>query len=230
VIVIDAGHGGNDPGAVAKDLREKDVCLDVARRLADLLNRKPGMKASLSRAGDVFLPLRQRLRLAEQRDAELFVSIHVNAAPSRQARGTEVYFLSLGAATDAASREVARLENESDPDYVVEEDGDLRQLPFLIDLRQSDTLLRSSRAAELVLDVLTRRSLAESRGVKQAGFAVLKSFQVPSVLVELGFISSKQDRKDLADPAHRQKLAEALADGVSLYFERFAPHRSGGTP
>jgi N-acetylmuramoyl-L-alanine amidase len=228
VVVIDPGHGGNDPGAMAKGMREKDVCLDVSRRLAARLNLVPGFRAVLTRDDDRLIPLRERLRLAERQNADLFVSVHVNAAKSRAARGVEVFFLSIGAASDEASRETARLENEADPDYVIDEDESLKNLPFMVNLRQSDTLLRSSRAAEVLLDLLTSRKLAEARGVKQAGFAVLKSYQVPSVLVELGFISSTADRNKLKTPGHRESLAQALSDGVRRYFESYAPQHPPG--
>lgn len=227
VVVIDPGHGGDDPGAVAGGLREKDIVLDVGRRLAQILNQGSGIKAVLTRDRDVRVPLRQRMRRAEAEGADLFVSIHVNAAHSRTAQGAEVFFLSIGAASDEASRELARLENMADPDYVVLEDAELQDVPFLVDLRQSDTLLRSSRAAEEVLDALTDRDLTTSRGVKQAGFVVLKSFQVPSVLVELGFISSEASRRRLATDDHRDRLARALADGIQRYFEKYAPRRAG---
>ncbi len=226
VVIIDPGHGGADPGAVGKGVREKDVCLDVAKRLVAALNQAPGYRAVISRADDRRVALAERMRFAEREGADLFVSIHVNAARSSRASGAEVYFLSIGAATDRAAAELARLENEADPDFVVEEDEGLRGLPFAVDLRQSDTLLRSSRIAEVVLDVLTARNLAEPRGVKQAGFAVLKSYQVPSILVEVGFISSPSERKKLKSADHRQKLADALAAGVRRYFDVFAPARN----
>jgi N-acetylmuramoyl-L-alanine amidase len=228
--VLDPGHGGKDPGATAKGLKEKTVCLDVALRTAEILKRTPGFTPQLTRDSDRFIPLGERTRFAERKDADLFVSIHVNAAASRAADGAEVFFLSIGAASDRASSELARLENEADPDYVVEEDQELRGLPFAVDLRQSDTMLRSSRIAEVVLDLLAARKLAEPRGVKQAGFAVLKSFQVPSILVELGFISSQSDRKKLQTKEHRARLAEALAAGIREYFENYAPLRDASGP
>lgn len=226
VVVLDPGHGGHDPGATGKGLREKDVCLDVAKRMAADLNRQPGIRAVITRNDDRFISLAERMRFAEREGADLFISIHVNAAPSSRASGAEVFFLSIGAATDRAAAELARLENEADPAFVVEEDAALRGLPFVVDLRQSDTLLRSSRLAETVLDVLTAKSLAEPRGVKQAGFAVLKSYQVTSILVELGFISSPAERKKLKSPEHRQSLARAMAEGVGRYFEALAPARA----
>jgi len=224
VVVIDPGHGGNDPGASAKGLQEKEVCLDVARRLAALLGETPGYRPILTRSTDCLIPLRERMRFAEEKKADLFVSIHVNAAHSQAAQGVEVFFLSIGAASDQEARELARLENEADPGPTAQEEQ-FRQLPFMVDLRQSDTMLRSSRAAEVVLHVLTEQKLAEERGVKQAGFAVLKSLQVPSILVEIGFLSSPQDRANLRTADHRQRLAEALARGIELYFERYAPQK-----
>ena len=203
VVVIDAGHGGDDPGATGTGLREKDVCLDVARRLHKLLTGSTGIAPLLTRSRDVRIPLRDRMQIADDAQADLFVSIHVNAAPVKSASGVEVFFLSLGAASDEAARELAKLENEA---FVMDEAsvGD-EELPFSLSLRQSDTLLRSSRAAEVVLDHFVERNLARSRGVKQAGFAVLKSYQTPSVLVELGFVSSREDREALKSADHRQE-------------------------
>lgn len=227
VIVIDPGHGGEDPGAVGGDLKEKDVAFDVARRMASFLSADPRLKVILTREDDTRVPLRRRFRIAEEAGADLFVSIHLNASPNRTASGAEVYFLSIGAATDEGAKEAARLENEVDPDYVVEEDANLGNLPFSLSLRQSDTLRRSSSLAEVVLNLLADRALAEARGVRQAGFAVLKSFQIPSILVEIGFISSEKDRERLADAAYRQRLAEALGDGVQRYLAEFAPKKIG---
>lgn len=227
VVVIDPGHGGEDPGAIGGDLKEKDVAFDVAARMAAKLAEVRGLKIVRTRERDERVPLRRRFRAAEEATADLFVSIHLNASPNRTASGAEVYFLSIGAATDEAAKEAARLENEADADYVVEEDAALGNLPFSVSLRQSDTLRRSSRLAEVVLDLLADRDLAEARGVRQAGFAVLKSFQVPSILVEIGFISSEQDRVRLALPDYRQKLAEALADGVLQYLQEYAPKKTG---
>ncbi|MFN8547958.1 MAG: N-acetylmuramoyl-L-alanine amidase [Candidatus Eisenbacteria bacterium] len=227
VVVIDPGHGGEDPGAIGGDLKEKDVAFDVAARMATKLAEVRGLRVVRTRERDERVPLRRRFRAAEEATADLFVSIHLNASPNRTASGAEVYFLSIGAATDEAAKEAARLENEADADYVVDEDAALGNLPFSVSLRQSDTLRRSSRLAEVVLDLLADRDLAEARGVRQAGFAVLKSYQVPSILVEVGFISSEQDRVRLALPDYRQKLAEALADGVLQYLQDFAPKKTG---
>ena len=227
-IVIDPGHGGKDPGTVGQHgTTEKDVTLKVGLLLKDLLATLPNTRVLMTRERDAFIELEDRAKFANGKDADLFVSIHLNASPNRTASGAEVYFLSIGAATDEAAKEAARLENEADPDYVVEEDAALGSLPFSVSLRQSDTLRRSSRLAEVVLSQLADRDLAEARGVRQAGFAVLKSYQIPSILVEIGFISSERDRVRLALPDYRQKLAEALADGVLQYLQEFAPKKSG---
>lgn len=229
-VVIDAGHGGGDPGAIGGKLEEKEVALDVAKRLFALLETEPSIRPVLTRDSDVRIPLRDRMRRAENENGDLFVSIHLNASRNTKASGAEVFFLSIGAATDEAAKETARLENEADPDFVFEEDAELEGIPFSVDLRQSDTLRRSSHAAELLLGVLAERKLAEARGVKQAGFAVLKSFQVPSVLVEIGFISSPRDRKQLEHPAHRSAIAEALAAGIRTWIHEYAAHRASPRP
>ncbi len=221
-ILIDPGHGGDDPGATAKGIREKEVVLDVASRVAAILNATRGFDARLSRTDDRRVPLRQRRVVAEQCEADAFVSIHVNASRARNAMGVEVFFLSIGGASDEASRELARLENEADPDWVVEEDSLLKGIPFSFDLRQSDTLVRSGRLAESILMNFESSGLAASRGVKQAGFAVLKSFQVPSALVEVGFLSNPAEAKRLKEGKHRQRLAACIAQGMVDYFGRFA--------
>lgn len=225
-ILVDPGHGGNDPGASRKGLQEKDIVLDIARRVAKLLNGTEAFEARLSRDGDRLVPLRKRFVAAEEFDADAFVSIHVNASKTRTAFGVEVFFLSLGGASDEASKELAMLENEADPEYVVEEDSLLQGIPFSFDLRQSDTILRSSRLAESVLGSFEKSDLAASRGVKQAGFAVLKSFQVPSILVETGFISNPDEARRLKDPQHRERLAACIVSGVTAYFEKFARART----
>lgn len=226
-ILIDPGHGGADPGARRGKLIEKEIVLDVARRLEAILNKSDACEARLSRRDDRRLGLRERHELADAYGADAFLSIHVNAAPAKKALGVEVFFLSLRGASDEASRELAKLENEADPEYVFEEDSLLQGIPFSFDLRQSDTILRSSRLAESILVSLEASHLAASRGVKQAGFGVLKSFQVPSILVEVGFLSNPQEGKRLAKPSHRQDLAEGIAQGAIAYFKAYAPTRLG---
>jgi N-acetylmuramoyl-L-alanine amidase len=226
-VVIDPGHGGRDPGAKSsKGDKEKDICLDVAKRLMDLLDGIPDIEARLTRDRDIYLGLRERIEKAKSFNADAFVSIHVNAAPNRRARGAEVFFLSLQGATDEATRELERLENLAgveDEDFPLEEE--MRELPFGLDLRQSDTLLRSSLFAESVLRPFEKQGLAASRGVKQARFVVLKSFHIPSVLVELGFFSNPEDLKRLRDPTYRGRMAEILREGILAYRSEYAPTR-----
>jgi N-acetylmuramoyl-L-alanine amidase len=226
-ILIDPGHGGDDPGARRTGIKEKEIVLDVGRRVAAALNAAPGFEARLSRDDDRRIPLRQRMNRAEKDEADAFISIHVNAAKRKDAYGVEVFYLSLGGASDEASKDLARQENEADPEYVVSEDSLLQGFPFGFDLRQSDTLLRSSRLAESVLLSFETSHLAASRGVKQAGFAVLKSYQVPSALVEIGFLSNPDEARRLKDAKHRQKLADCIVKGTIEYFGRFARAKAG---
>jgi N-acetylmuramoyl-L-alanine amidase len=225
-IIIDPGHGGRDPGASARGIKEKEVVLDVAKRIEKILDSTPGYEAKLTRANDRFLSLRRRTRIAEESEGDAFLSIHANAARKGRAVGVEVFFLSVGGASDEASRELARLENEADPEYVVEEDAMLDGIPFSFDLRQTDTIRRSSHLAESVLVNLESSGLAASRGVKQAGFAVLKSFQVPSVLVEIGFLSNRAEAKRLKTEKHRKRLAEVIAAGTISYFDEYGHARA----
>jgi N-acetylmuramoyl-L-alanine amidase len=226
-VVIDPGHGGRDPGAKSsKGDKEKDICLDVAKRLVALLDDVPGVEARLTRDRDVYLGLRERIEKAKSLDADAFVSIHVNAAPNRRARGAEVFFLSLQGATDEATRELERLENLAGGEeeaFPLEEE--MRELPFGLDLRQSDTLLRSSLFAESVLRPFEEQGLAASRGVKQARFVVLKSFHTPSILVELGFFSNPEDLKRLRNTTYRGRMAEILREGILAYRSEYAPTR-----
>jgi N-acetylmuramoyl-L-alanine amidase len=226
-VVIDPGHGGRDPGVVSRrGDREADICLDVARRLARLLNAQEGVRAYLTREGDRFLSLRQRMERAEALGADAFVSIHVNAARTPKAHGAEVFFLSLKGATDTASRELARLENAADRAGEILGEEEVAEIPFGFDLRQSDTLLRSSLLAESLLRALEKAGLAASRGVKQAGFMVLKSYRIPSALVEMGFMSHPKDLARLRKASYRQKMAEVLARGLLEYRESYAPSRN----
>jgi len=231
VVAIDAGHGGRDPGVVSQRprLREKDIVLDVARSLARALEQQPGIAARLIRDRDERISLSERVRRAEAMRADVFVSIHVNGCTRRSPKGAEVFFLSLGGATDAAAEELAELENEP----VAAEDplmGEIAELPFAVDLIQTDTIQRSSLMAELCIERLSADALAASRGVKQANFVVLRSCRVPSVLVELGFLSNPEDAQNLASEAHRRSLAESLARGLLEYRARYARRSETGSP
>jgi N-acetylmuramoyl-L-alanine amidase len=221
-IVLDPGHGGHDPGATgARGLQEKDLTLDIARRLAVVLREELAVKVTLTRTRDVFVPLRERTTLANRQKADLFVSIHVNAARGASASGTETYFLS-SEATDNAARAAAALENK-----VIELEpgarGGSRDLlrSILWDLAQSEFQQESSRLAESLQDNLERALRQPSRGVKQAPFYVLGGAAMPAVLVEIGFISNAHEEERLQDEGYRDRIARALAAGLAAYKRRY---------
>lgn len=230
VVAIDAGHGGNDPGVVGQHGRqqEKEIVFDVARRLARVLEPVEGIAVRLIRDRDERVALHERVRRAEAIGADVLVSIHVNGCRQGSPRGAEVFFLSLGAASDAAGQELEALENqpEDTDDPLL---GGISELPFAVDLIQTDTIRRSSLLAEVMVETLAADQLAASRGVKQANFAVLRSCRVPSVLVELGFLSNPEDAGQLASDAHRQALAESLRKGLLQFQGHFARGMSRGT-
>jgi N-acetylmuramoyl-L-alanine amidase len=223
VIAIDAGHGGQDQGAHYFKTSEKDITLDLARELKTELERRqqtgvrmPAMKPILVRKGDYFIPLRRRWTLAEKQGADLFVSVHCNANPDAKAQGTEVYFLSLKGATDAGAEELAQRENEVDQKMGVSPgEDDLDAIIF--DMMQTDVMAKSQMLAESCLTHLYGLSTLYGRGVKQAGFAVLKSPRMPSILIEAAFLSHKDENKLLRDPGWQRDFARRVADGIESY-------------
>jgi N-acetylmuramoyl-L-alanine amidase len=223
VIAIDAGHGGQDQGAHYFKSNEKDITLDLARELKTELERRqqtgahvPAMKPILVRKGDYFIPLRRRWTLAEKQGADLFVSIHCNANRDAKAQGTEVYFLSLKGATDAGAEELAERENEVDQKMGVSPgEDDLDAIIF--DMMQTDVMTKSQMLAESCLTHLYGLSTLYGRGVKQAGFAVLKSPRMPSILIEAAFLSHKDENKLLRDPGWQRDFARRVADGIDSY-------------
>jgi N-acetylmuramoyl-L-alanine amidase len=221
-IVLDPGHGGHDPGATGpRGLQEKDLTLDIARRLAAVLQEELAVKVTLTRTRDVFVALRERTSLANRQKADLFVSIHVNAARGASASGTETYFLS-SEATDNSARAAAALENK-----VIELEpgarGGSRDLlrSILWDLAQSEFQQESSRLAENLQDNLERALRQPSRGVKQAPFYVLGGAAMPAVLVEIGFITNAHEEERLQDEGYRDRIARALAAGLAGYKRRY---------
>jgi N-acetylmuramoyl-L-alanine amidase len=220
IIAIDAGHGGEDPGAIGKNgTREKDVVLAIARELAVKINAEPGMKAVLTRSGDYFVPLRDRMRRARAQQADLFVSIHADSIRDRSIDGSSVYILSQRGATDEASRWLAERENASDLIGGVsldDKDGVLASV--LLDLSQSASLNASQVAAERVLRQLTQAGEVRKHEVQQARFMVLKSPDVPSMLVETAYISNPQEEQRLRTQAQQARLAAAIQRGVHDYF------------
>ena len=192
VVAVDAGHGGEDSGArAASGVLEKQVNLATARALAEELGKVPGIRAVLTRDDDTFIPLHERYRIAERAGADLFISLHANSTPRRgSGSGTEVFFLSLGGATDQASKDLADLENAADMVGGVPEQAEDDLVSMLYDVKREGVMKQSQLLAETLLDHLTQDRRLELRGLKQAGFVVLKSVEFPSVLVETAFINN----------------------------------------
>jgi N-acetylmuramoyl-L-alanine amidase len=218
IVAIDPGHGGEDPGAIGhRRLQEADVALSIAKKLKAQLDLMPGISAVLTRAGDYFIPLRKRIEIARRYQADLLISLHCNASRDRDATGTEVYFLSLTGATDEAARSVAEAENAADLIGGVPAHSGDDLLSILFDLRQNDTIRRSSELAEVLIDAVGADSRLATRGVKQAGFVVLKAPEIPSVLVETAFVTNPREAAILRDSQFQTKFAEMLADGIETY-------------
>lgn len=227
VIAIDAGHGGEDPGAVGPNkTREKDVVLAIARRLATLVRQEKGMRPVMIRDGDYYLGLRQRTQKAREAKADLFVSIHADAAASNGsvATGSSVYTLSERGATTEAARWLAERENASDLIGGVSLDGkDNLLASVLLDLSQAATNEASMEVAHRILGELGRIGQVHKAQVEQAGFVVLKSPDIPSVLVETAFISNRSEEKRLREARYQQSLAQAVMNGIRAYFVKRAP-------
>ena len=220
IIAVDAGHGGDDPGAIGKNgTQEKDVVLAIARALAQRVNAEPGMRAVLTRDGDYFVPLRDRMRRARAQQADLFVSIHADSIRDRSVDGSSVYILSQRGATDEASRWLAERENASDliGGVSLDDKGDVLA-SVLLDLSQSASLSASQVAAEHVLHQLNQVGEIRKPQVQQARFMVLKSPDIPSMLVETAYISNPQEEMRLRGATQQAKLATAIHQGVRAYF------------
>jgi N-acetylmuramoyl-L-alanine amidase len=228
MIAVDAGHGGEDPGAIGMHgTREKDVVLAIAKNLAQQINTETGMKAMLTRDGDYFVPLRDRMRRARAQNADLFVSIHADSIRDRHIDGSSVYILSQKGASDEASRWLADQQNASDLIGGVSLDDKNDVLAsVLLDLSQSAAMLASETAAERVLRQLNQVGLVRKRQVQQARFMVLKSPDVPSMLVETAYISNPDEEQRLRGPIQQARIAEAIHQGVRDYFYANPPHGS----
>lgn len=224
IIAIDPGHGGEDPGARGRrGTYEKDVVLAIGKNLVKELNRKQGLHAILIRDGDYYLGLRKRVEKAREAQADLFVSIHADAFRDPKVRGSSVYTLSRRGASNEAALWLAERENSSDlVGGVSLEDKDDTLFSVLLDLSQIGTLQASSEAAERVLAQLKGLGKTHKRKVQQAGFVVLKSPDIPSMLVETAFISNPDEERRLRDPAHQRRIAKALSEGIVDYF-KFQP-------
>ena len=226
IIAIDAGHGGKDPGAIGrKGTREKDIVLSVSKRLKKIIDKERGMKAVLIRDRDTFIPLRGRIKRASGVDADVFISIHADAAVNSRARGSSVYVLSEHGATSEAARILAKRENEVDKIGGISlEDKDAVLKSVLVDLSQTATIDASIDLAQDILSELSKIGNVSRRQVEQAGFAVLKSPDIPSVLVETAFISNPHEEQRLKSSKHQQALAQAILKGVRRYFTDHAPN------
>jgi len=220
VIAIDAGHGGEDPGAMGhRGTREKDVALAVARALAALVAKEPDMRPVLIRDGDYIVSLRRRMEIARESRADLFVSIHADAFTDSRSHGSSVYALSDRGATSEAARWLAERENAADLIGGVSlDDKDDLLASVLLDLSQTATLSASLQVGAHVLEQLDRIGELRRRDVQQAGFLVLKSPDIPSILVETAFISNPQEERRLADPREQQRLAGSILAGIEGYF------------
>lgn len=225
VIAIDAGHGGEDPGARGPGgTWEKTLTLKLARELAALVDAEPGMKAFLVRDGDYFIPLKDRYVKAREAQADLFVSVHADAFHKPTPSGASVYMLSQRGATSEAARWLANSENASDlVGGVSLDDKDNTLAAVLLDLAQSASLKASTDVANSVLAGLKRVGKTHKQQIERANFVVLRSPDVPSILVETGFISNPGDEKKLNDPDYRRRLSAAILDGVREYFHTQPP-------
>ncbi len=220
VIAIDAGHGGKDPGAIGPSgVREKDITLRVARELADAINADPGMRAVLIRADDQFVALQDRYMRARRAQADMFISIHADAAENHAASGSSVYVLSTKGASSQAARWLADKENAADLVGGISLDNKEKYLSaVLLDLSQSATMRMSEDAAGNVLQSLKDLGKAHKKQVEYANFVVLRSPDVPSMLIETGFITNADEERKLNSPEHRKRLAFAISQGVRAFF------------
>lgn len=220
VVAIDAGHGGEDPGAIGRrGTREKVVALSIARKLEKILRKEQGIKPVLIRTGDYYISLRGRIRKARQHKADMFISIHADAFRNEKARGASVFVLSQRGASSEAARWLAASENNADLIGGVSlDDKDDLLASVLLDLSQNATLAASMDVGDRILGELKRVGNVHKGQVEHAGFVVLKSPDVPSILVETGFISNRQEENQLRSQRHQQRIAKALLKGIKRYF------------
>ena len=231
IVVVDPGHGGKDPGAVgSKGQREKDVVLSIAQLLAKRLKREKGFDVKLVRNDDFFVPLRKRVEIAHKHNADMFISVHADAAPRITASGASVYALSEGGATSATARFMAQRENGADllgaTRLLNLKDKDPMLAGVILDMSMNATIASSLQLGSSILGSLEGITSLHQKRVEQAGFAVLKSPDVPSILVETGFISNARDSARLVTARHQQAVADGLFEGLKKYFQKNPPMNS----
>ena len=232
VIAIDAGHGGEDPGAVGPKIGrsrvlEKNVVLNISRKLGEKLDRAKGYKSILTRQGDYYVPLRKRVAISRQARADIFISIHADAFRNSSVSGASVYTLSEQGASSENARWLAEKENRSDliggVGEVSLEDKDDALAHLLLDLSMDANRSASIKLGHKLLERLSRVGKIHKRGLEQAGFAVLKAPDVPSVLVETGYISNPNEARRLSSTKYQDRVSSALFEGIKLYMEEHAP-------
>jgi N-acetylmuramoyl-L-alanine amidase len=228
IVAVDAGHGGDDPGATGvSGTHEKDVTLAIARALAARIDREPGMHAVLTRDGDYFVDLRARMDRAHAAHADMFVSIHADAVRDRGVSGASVYILSERGASSEAARTLAEQQNAADLKggiSLADQPPDVRSV--VLDVAQNMNIGQSVEAADRVLGALDHVGAVRKREVQQAAFVVLKSPDIPSLLIETAYISNAGEERKLRAPAEQQRLADAIFSGIDSYFRKFPPDGS----
>jgi N-acetylmuramoyl-L-alanine amidase len=224
VVAIDAGHGGHDTGTIGRyGLTEKKLTLDIAQRIARDLNLRSGIRAVMTRETDVYLTLPQRNEIAEKLGADVFVSIHLNSAPSSSARGAEIYFVAPAGAERAANQEMTS--GDAAHDFGLDNRDDADIVHMLLDVNQQAVLARSEALAACILEEVRDRDLLPTRSVKQKSFSVLRTISMPSVLVEAGFVSNSADAKFIRTEDGRNRIAHAVGEGVSEFLRTQPPQR-----
>jgi N-acetylmuramoyl-L-alanine amidase len=219
IIAVDAGHGGVDPGAIGRGgTREKDVTLAIARALAVRIDAEPGMRAVLTRDRDEFVPLEERIRRARAAHADMFISVHADSITDRSISGASVYVLSTHGASSEAARVLAEGENAADLVGGIRLADEGALAPVLLDAAQQETIGMSAAAAERVMSALESVGEIRKAQVQQAGFVVLKSPAIPSMLIETDYISNPAEERRLRSPGQQQRLAEAICWGVRAFF------------
>jgi N-acetylmuramoyl-L-alanine amidase len=226
IVAIDAGHGGKDPGATGKNgTHEKTVTLQIAKKLEKKINQQKGMRAVLVRKNDRFMRLRERIRKAREYDADMMISLHADSFPDPRARGSSIYALSVDGATSETAKLLAEKENAADllfgdVDLAIEDE---MVKEVLFDLSLTGTIQSSLDIGDEILQQIKSVNRVHKKQVQQAGFAVLKAPNIPSVLIETAFISNPREEKNLKSSAHQNKVANAISKGVTNYFARMAP-------